>query len=162
MSIFLEGSARFPFLFLSIPHCYPLPLHHEWDFFPHTLEASYNICWLSGPSEIWNESSPRDKDILTYSWIEWSFMGCSITAKGPISVSSKTSGVEGGRKVQERETYVYLWLMHADVWHKPTQYCKPIILQLKINKNFKTEKNNQHRAGHRYPHNLPAAERLNV
>ena len=30
-----------------------------------------------------------------------------------------------------------LWLMHVDVWQKPTQYCKAIILQLKKkNKNM--------------------------
>jgi len=29
-------------------------------------------------------------------------------------------------------TYVYLWLIHVDVWQKPTQYCKVIILKLKI------------------------------
>ena len=28
-------------------------------------------------------------------------------------------------------TYVYLWLIHADAWQKPTQYYKAIILQLK-------------------------------
>ena len=28
-------------------------------------------------------------------------------------------------------TYAYLWLIHADVWQKPTQVCKTIILQLK-------------------------------
>ena len=33
-------------------------------------------------------------------------------------------------------TYVYLWLIHVDVWQNPTQYCKAIILQLK-----KKEKN---------------------
>ena len=31
-------------------------------------------------------------------------------------------------------TFVYLWLIHVDAWQKPTQYCKAIILQLKINK----------------------------
>ena len=31
---------------------------------------------------------------------------------------------------------MYLWLIHVDVWQKPTQYCKAVILQLKIN-NFK-------------------------
>ena len=31
-------------------------------------------------------------------------------------------------------TYVYLRLIHVEVWQKPTQYCKAIILQLK--KNF--------------------------
>ena len=39
----------------------------------------------------------------------------------------------GGRLKKER-TYVYLWLIHLDVWQKPTQHCKAIILQLKINK----------------------------
>jgi len=31
-------------------------------------------------------------------------------------------------------TYVYLWLIHVDVWQKRTQYWKAIIPQLKINK----------------------------
>ena len=36
---------------------------------------------------------------------------------------------EGGR---EREgTWVYLWLICVDVWQKPTQYCKAVILQFK-------------------------------
>ena len=29
---------------------------------------------------------------------------------------------------------VCLWLIHVDVWQKPTQFCKAIILQLRINK----------------------------
>ena len=39
-----------------------------------------------------------------------------------------------GREVPEGE---YLWLMHADVWQKPRQYCKAIILQLKMHYSFK-------------------------
>ena len=31
-------------------------------------------------------------------------------------------------------TYVYLWLIHVDVWQKPIQDCKAIILQPKVNK----------------------------
>ena len=42
-------------------------------------------------------------------------------------------GVESGREVPEGGTYVHLWLIHVDVWQKPTQYCKTIILQLQIN-----------------------------
>ena len=42
-------------------------------------------------------------------------------------------GVGGGREVQEGGD-IYLWMIHVDVWRKPTQYCKAIILQLKINK----------------------------
>ena len=30
-------------------------------------------------------------------------------------------------------SYIYLWLIHVDIWQKSTQYCKAIILQLKIN-----------------------------
>ena len=37
-------------------------------------------------------------------------------------------GVEGFKK---EGTYVYLWLIHVDVWQRPTQYCKAIILQSK-------------------------------
>ena len=37
----------------------------------------------------------------------------------------------GGRFKREGAC-VYLWLIHDDVWQKPTQYCKVIILQLKI------------------------------
>ena len=37
--------------------------------------------------------------------------------------------VGGGRE----GTYVYLWLTHVDVWQKSNQYCKAIILQLKLN-----------------------------
>ena len=43
-------------------------------------------------------------------------------------------GVRNGKEIQREGTYVYLWLIHVDVWKKPTQYCKAIILQLKINK----------------------------
>ena len=45
----------------------------------------------------------------------------------------------GGREVQEEGN---LWLIHVDVWQKPTQYCKAVILQLKINK-LKKMKNKQ-------------------
>ena len=40
-------------------------------------------------------------------------------------------GVEGRGETPEGGAYVYLWLTHVDVWQKPTQYCKAIIIQLK-------------------------------
>ena len=45
------------------------------------------------------------------------------------------------RQIHEA-TYVYLWLIHADVWQKTTQFCKASIFQLKINKflNFMEKK----------------------
>ena len=36
---------------------------------------------------------------------------------------------------------VYLWLIHVVIWQKSTQYCKAIILQLKINLLIEKEKN---------------------
>ena len=38
-----------------------------------------------------------------------------------------------GGQFKKEGTYVYLWLIHVDVWQKPAQYCKATILQLKIN-----------------------------
>ena len=40
---------------------------------------------------------------------------------------------EVGGGVKKEGTWVHLWLIHIDVWQKPTQHCKAIILQLKIN-----------------------------
>ena len=40
----------------------------------------------------------------------------------------------GGRFKRVR-TCIYLWVIHVDVWQKPTQYYKTVILQLKNNNN---------------------------
>ena len=40
---------------------------------------------------------------------------------------------EVGGRFKREGTYVYLWLIYVNVWQKPTQYCKAIFLQLKIN-----------------------------
>ena len=42
-------------------------------------------------------------------------------------------GWEVGRRFMREGTYVYLRLIHVDIRQKQTQYCKAIILQLKIN-----------------------------
>ena len=39
---------------------------------------------------------------------------------------------EGGARSKRVGTYVHLWLIDADVWQKPAQYCKAVILQLKL------------------------------
>ena len=46
---------------------------------------------------------------------------------------------DGGRFKKEG-TCVQLWLIHVDVWQKSNQYCKAIILQLKINKRTNKKK----------------------
>ena len=42
-------------------------------------------------------------------------------------------GWEVGGRFKREGTCAYLWLMHIDVWQKPTQYLKAIVLQLKVN-----------------------------
>ena len=67
-----------------------------------------------------------------------------MTQRAQIWCSVTTSRGAIGWKVGGRfkeGTYVYLWLIHVDIWLKPTQYCKAINLQLKVNK-FKKRKNN--------------------
>ena len=41
-------------------------------------------------------------------------------------------GWEVGGRFKRAGTYVYLWLIYVDVWQRPAQYCKALILQLKI------------------------------
>ena len=41
-------------------------------------------------------------------------------------------------KYKREGTYVYLRLIHVDVWQKLSQYCKVIILQLKLKYKLKT------------------------
>ena len=40
-------------------------------------------------------------------------------------------GWQVGRRFKREGTCVYLWLIHVDVWQKPTQHCNPIIFPIK-------------------------------
>ena len=42
---------------------------------------------------------------------------------------------EVGRRFKRERTYVYLWLIHVDVWQKPTQYCNYPSIKNKLRKN---------------------------
>ena len=56
------------------------------------------------------------------------------TQIGALYQLEEGDGEGDGRKFKREWIYVYLWLIHVDVWKKPTQHYKTIILQLKINK----------------------------
>ena len=47
-------------------------------------------------------------------------------------------------KFKREGTYVYLRLIHIEVWEKPTQHCKVIIFRLKIG-FFKVNKQSRNR-----------------
>ena len=52
--------------------------------------------------------------------------------QGSVTTQRDGKGWELEGRFRREGTYVYLWLIHVDVWQKPKQYCKAIILQLKI------------------------------
>ena len=58
--------------------------------------------------------------------------------QGSVTTQRRGMGQEVGGRFRREGTYVDLWLIHVDVWQKPTQHCKEIILQLKINKFLKS------------------------
>ena len=47
--------------------------------------------------------------------------------------------------LQREGTYIYLRLMHVDVWQKPTKFCKAIILKLKNKYILKNSDNNNNK-----------------
>ena len=51
-------------------------------------------------------------------------------------------GRDMGGGFKREGIYVYLWLIHAEVWQKTTKFCKAVILQLK-NKLIKQKLNIQ-------------------
>ena len=47
-----------------------------------------------------------------------------------------TQGVGWGGTLQREGIYVFLWLIHVDVWQKPTQYCNYASIKNKFKKSF--------------------------
>ena len=41
-------------------------------------------------------------------------------------------GMGSGGRLKRKGTHVYLWLIHVDVWQKPTQHCKAILFHSKF------------------------------
>ena len=63
---------------------------------------------------------------------QWEFAVCLRELRGSVPTWRGGMWREMGGRFKMEGTYVYLWLIHVDVWQKPTQYCKAIILQLII------------------------------
>ena len=57
--------------------------------------------------------------------IDYYTLSLELHPKSPTLISSSYTDRREG-------TYVYLRLIHVDVWQKPTQICKPIILKNKV------------------------------
>ena len=66
---------------------------------------------------------------------KWNFLYDSGSSnQSSVTTQRDGNGWEKGGRFKRQGIYVYLWLIHADIWQKLTQYCKAIILWLKINK----------------------------
>ena len=66
---------------------------------------------------------------------QWEFAVCLRELKqGLCNNLGGGMGRDLGGRFKNEGTYVYLWLIHVDIWQKPIQCCKAIILQLKISK----------------------------
>ena len=84
------------------------------DFTP----SSHYHCW-GGWGRYYYCSNFNVKNTET-----WNFIWCTQDTRGGM-------GREVAGRFKRDRTYVYLWLIHVDVWQKPPQYCKVIILQFK-------------------------------
>ena len=61
---------------------------------------------------------------------------CCMTQGTQTRVERSRMGREVEGMFKWEGTWVNLRLIHVDVWYKPMQYCKAIILQLKINESI--------------------------
>ena len=69
---------------------------------------------------------------------QWEFAVWRRELKQGLCINLEGWDGEGvGGRFKREGTYVYLWLIHVDVWQKTTKFYKAIILPLKINKKFK-------------------------
>ena len=59
---------------------------------------------------------------------QWEFAVCLRELKQGLCIKM---GRQTGGSFKRERTYVYLWLIHVNVWQKTAKFCKAIILQLK-------------------------------
>ena len=81
--------------------------------------AGEGECGTSGESSMETNISPHAQQPVGI---------CCMTQRAETRCSVTLRGWDGvGGRFKREGTYVYLWLIHGDVWQKPTQYCKAII-----------------------------------
>ena len=80
-----------------------------WETSTELYTSPYVNCIASG--NLLHEAEPKADAVWQPTGVRWS---------GRWEEGFKRKGA-----------YVYLWMIHVDVWQKPLQYCNVIILQLK-------------------------------
>ena len=73
-------------------------------------------------------------DEYTLPYVKQRASGNFLYDSGSSNPMKSGMGWEAGRRFNRKGTCVHLWMIHVDVWQKPSQYCKAIILQLEKKK----------------------------
>ena len=100
-------------------------------------EKSIETCMLPYVKQMTSASSMHEaehsKPVLCF--MHWTCTGQCMKQSTQSQCSGTTQKLGwdgGGCGVQDWGTRVHPWLIHVNVWQKPSQYCKVIILQLKL------------------------------
>ena len=123
----------------DFPACGGNSLKIPWEYLHHRHREQ--TCGRSGEWRSWDELRELHWNIyITTCKIDsqWKF---AVGGRGANrGLGDSLAGWEGGGRFQRKGTCVYFWLIHIDGWQKPTQHCRAIILQLKINCKIYPEK----------------------
>ena len=94
-------------------------------------EPNYGRGERGGEGKMYGESNMETYITICKIDIQWEFAVCHRKLKqGLCTILGGGMGREMGRRFKSEGIYVYLWLIHVEVWQK-TKLCKALILQLK-------------------------------
>ena len=79
------------------------------------------VVYTQGKERVEQIERPYVKEIASGNWL------CDPGNTKAV-LCDHLEGWEVGGRFKREGTYVYLWLIHADVWQKSSQYYKEIIL----------------------------------
>ena len=85
-----------------------------------------------GEGEMYGESQMETYISMCKIDSQWEFVVWLRELKQGLSIILEGwDGAGDWREVQKEGIYVYLWLIHVEVWQETTEFCKAIILQEK-------------------------------
>ena len=116
-----------------------------WLYYGYVVAAAPAAASARRKAVLWLSCQPAENKLVCDSYSSLRLLPasylvpCLLCVQWTVQTARKVaaqmgSELQGGRwdGVSRRGSYVYLWLVHVDVWQKLTQYCKVILLQLKI------------------------------
>ena len=84
----------------------------------------------------WDERREQRGYMHTTVWKTQSQRGSAVglggSSQGSVPTQRGGTAWEAGGRPQREGSHANPWLIHVDVWQKPTPYCKAVILQFKV------------------------------